>query len=61
MFLELPLKIITRDYSYKIIPISWNGRNKGKSKFRIKETSSMYIFTLIYCLIEKILLNKKKL
>jgi len=61
VFLELPLKIITRNYSYKIIPISWNGRNNGKSKFRIKETSSMYIFTLIYCLIEKILLNKKKL
>lgn len=61
VFLELPLKIITRNYNYKIIPINWNGRNKGKSKFKIKETSSMYIFTLIYCLIEKILLNKKKL
>ena len=26
VFLELPLKIISRNYSYKIIPINWNGR-----------------------------------
>ena len=60
VFLELPLKIITRNYSYKIIPISWNGRKKGKSKFKIKEMGSMYIFTLLYCLLEKILLKKIK-
>tara|TARA_B100000767_G_C19709799_1_gene512245 strand:- start:140 stop:859 length:720 start_codon:yes stop_codon:yes gene_type:complete len=60
VFLELPLKIITRNYSYKIIPISWNGRKKGKSKFKIKEISSMYIFTFLYCLLEKILLKKIK-
>ena len=58
VFLELPLKIITRNYSYKIIPISWNGRSKGKSKFKIKEMGSMYIFTLLYCVLEKILLKK---
>jgi len=60
VFLELPLKIINRNYTYKIIPINWNGRVKGKSKFKIRETSSMYMFTLIYCLIEKMLLNKTK-
>jgi dolichol-phosphate mannosyltransferase len=58
VFLELPLKIITRNYSYKIIPINWNGRRKGKSKFKIKEMGSMYIFTLLYCVLEKILLKK---
>ena len=26
IFLELPLKIISRKYTYKIIPISWKGR-----------------------------------
>ena len=52
VFLELPLKIITRKYNYKIIPINWTGRVKGKSKFKIKETINV-IFTLIYCLIEK--------
>ena len=60
VFLELPLKIIIRKYKYSIIPIKWKNRKKGNSKFKIKELGSMYIFTLIYCLLEKILLNKKK-
>jgi len=60
VFLELPLKIIIRKYNYSIISINWNGRKYGVSKFKIKEIGSMYIFTLIYCLLEKLLLNKKK-
>ncbi len=60
IFLEIPLKIISRKYSYKIIPINWKGRTKGASKFRIKELRSKYLFTLIYCFIEKNLLNIKK-
>jgi len=60
VFLELPLKIIIRKYKYKIIPINWRNRKKGKSKFRINELGSMYLFTMLYCLFEKILLNKKK-
>ena len=59
VFLELPLKIIIRKYKYKIIPISWRGRKIGVSKFKISELGSMYIFTLLYCLIEKILLKKR--
>ena len=42
IFLELPLKIISRGFNYKIISISWNNRKKGKSKFNIKELSSKY-------------------
>ena len=60
IFLEIPLKIISRKYKYKIIPISWTGRTKGVSKFKIKELGSKYLFTLIYCFIEKNLLNIKK-
>tara|TARA_Y100001958_G_C21240175_1_gene567660 strand:- start:2945 stop:3658 length:714 start_codon:yes stop_codon:yes gene_type:complete len=60
IFLEIPLKIISRNYKYKIIPINWMGRKKGKSKFKIKELRSKYLFTLIYCFIEKNLLNLKK-
>ena len=60
IFLEIPLKIISRNYKYKIIPISWKGRDRGKSKFRIKELRSKYLFTLIYCFIEKNLLKIKK-
>jgi len=60
VFLEIPLKIISRNYKYKIIPINWMGRKKGESKFKIKELRSKYLFTLIYCFIEKILLNIKR-
>tara|TARA_X000000950_G_scaffold248700_1_gene307998 strand:+ start:517 stop:1230 length:714 start_codon:yes stop_codon:yes gene_type:complete len=60
IFLEIPLKIISRDYKYKIIPINWIGRTKGASKFKIKELGSKYLFTLIYCFLEKNLLNLKK-
>ena len=60
IFLELPLKIISRNYRYKIIPINWRNKRTGKAKFKIKELSSKYFFTLIYCFIEKILLRKTK-
>ena len=58
IFLELPLKIISRKMKYKIIPISWTNRKEGSSKFDIKELKSKYLFTLIYCWLEKILLKK---
>ena len=60
IFLEIPLKIISRNYIYKIISINWIGRKKGESKFKIKELGAKYLFTLIYCFIEKNLLNIKK-
>ena len=60
IFLELPLKIIGRGYKYETIPISWKNREKGNSKFNLKELGSKYLFTLIYCFFEKILINKKK-
>ncbi len=60
IFLEIPLKIISRGYSYSIIKINWAGRKKGKAKFKIKELRSKYLFTLIYCFLEKILLNIRK-
>ena len=59
VFLEIPLKIINRNYKYKIIPINWFGRKKGKSKFKFNELKSKYIFTLIYCFAEKILILNK--
>jgi dolichol-phosphate mannosyltransferase len=60
VFLELPLKVISRKYNVKVIPINWRSRKKGEAKFKIQELRSKYLFTLIYCFIEKILLNKKK-
>ena len=57
-FLEIPLKIISRKYKYKITPINYYNRTIGVSKFKIKELGSMYLFTLLYCLLERILLKK---
>lgn len=50
---EIPLKAIVRGYSYCIIPNSWINRRKGKSKFKIKELGSRYLFIMLYCLLEK--------
>ena len=58
IFLEMPLKIISRKMKYKIIPISWINRKEGTSKFDIKELRAKYLFTLVYCLLEKLLLKK---
>ena len=58
IFLELSLKVECRNLNYKIIPINWNGRTLGETKFKIKEIGSKYIFTMLYCLLEKILLRK---
>lgn len=60
VFLEIPLKLIYRGYTYKIIPIGWKNRKYGDAKFKIKELGSKYFFTLFYCFLEKILLKKKK-
>ena len=58
IFLEMPLKIISRKMNYKIIPIAWENRRGGKAKFNIKELRPEYLFTLIYSFFEKILLKK---
>ncbi len=50
---ELPLKAIVRGYSYAIVPNSWRNRQSGKSKLKIKEMGSRYLFIVIYCFIEK--------
>ena len=59
IFLEMPLKVISRNFKFEVIPISWQGRKKGTAKFDIKELRSKYIFTLLYCFLEKILLHNK--
>ena len=60
IFMELPLKTISRGFTYKIIPIKYYNRKVGTAKFKIKELSSRYLFTLLYCFIEKLLLRKRK-
>jgi dolichol-phosphate mannosyltransferase len=50
---ELPLKAITRGYSYAILPNSWTNRKEGISKLKLKKMGSRYLFIVLYCLIEK--------
>jgi dolichol-phosphate mannosyltransferase len=50
---ELPLKAITRGYSYAVVPNDWINRKSGESKLKIKEMGSRYLFIVLYCLIEK--------
>ncbi len=50
---ELPLKAITRGFSYSVLPNSWRNRTSGEAKLKIKEMGSRYLFIVLYCLIEK--------
>jgi dolichol-phosphate mannosyltransferase len=50
---ELPLKAITRGYSYATVPIKWTNRKTGISKFKIKEMGSRYMFIVLYIFLEK--------
>ncbi|NEQ46330.1 MAG: glycosyltransferase [Leptolyngbya sp. SIOISBB] len=50
---ELPLKAITRGYSYTSIPIIWKNRKSGISKLKIKEMGSRYLFIVLYIWLEK--------
>lgn len=50
---ELPLKAITRGYSYAVLPNTWRNRTTGKAKLKLREMGSRYLFIVLYCLIEK--------
>lgn len=50
---ELPLKAITRGYSWTVVPISWRNRTSGIPKLKIKEMGSRYFFICMYVWLEK--------
>jgi dolichol-phosphate mannosyltransferase len=50
---ELPLKAITRGFSYAIVPTSWTNRAAGESKLRLNEMGSRYLFIVLYVFLEK--------
>jgi dolichol-phosphate mannosyltransferase len=52
---ELPLKAITRGYSYSVPAINWYNRTWGVSNLKIKEMGSRYLFILLYVWLEKVL------
>ena len=52
---ELPLKAITRGYTYTTLPINWYNRATGVSKLKIKEMGSRYLFIVLYVWLEQLL------
>ena len=52
---ELPLKAITRGYSYAVVPVKWYNRTVGVSKLKIKEMGSRYLFIVLYIWLENTL------
>jgi len=56
---EIPLKAIIRGFSYTVIPINWQGRESGVSKYHIKELMRKYFFSILYVWLEKILLKEE--
>ena len=53
--IELPLKAIVRGYSWTVIPITWRNRRAGRTKLKIKEMGSRYLFICLYVWLEKYL------
>ena len=49
---EMPLKAITRGFSYAIVPTSWSNRAAGKSKLQLNEMGSRYLFIVLYVFFE---------
>jgi dolichol-phosphate mannosyltransferase len=49
---ELPLKAVTRGFSYAIVPTSWTNRTAGESKLQLNEMGSRYLFIVLYVFLE---------
>jgi dolichol-phosphate mannosyltransferase len=50
---EMPLKAVTRGFSYAIVPTSWTNRAAGDSKLQLKEMGSRYLFIVLYVFLEQ--------
>jgi len=56
---EIPLKAIIRGFSFAVVPINWNGRVSGVSKYNIGQLSKKYFFSILFIWLEKILLKEE--
>jgi len=50
---EMPLKAITRGFTYKTVPISWTNRQSGESKLKLKEMGSRYLYIVLSIWLER--------
>lgn len=49
---EMPLKAVTRGYTFQVVPITWVNRRQGVSKLRLQEMGSRYLFIVLYVFLE---------
>ncbi len=56
--IELPLKAVTRGYTYAVVPISWRNREVGVSRLLLKEQGSRYLYTLLSVWFEWLLVHQ---
>lgn len=56
---EMPLKAIIRGFSFAVIPVNWNGRESGVSKYNIRLLTRKYFFSILFVWLEKILLREE--
>jgi dolichol-phosphate mannosyltransferase len=49
---EMPLKAVTRGFSYAIVPTSWTNRRAGASDLGLREMGSRYLFIVLYVFLE---------
>lgn len=56
--IEIPLKAITRGYTYRVVPISWRNRAMGFSRLLLKEQGSRYLYVLLSVWFEWLLVRR---
>ncbi|MGA9285052.1 MAG: glycosyltransferase family 2 protein [Solirubrobacteraceae bacterium] len=49
---EMPLKAVTRGYTFQVVPITWANRRRGESKLKLQEMGSRYMFIVLYVFLE---------
>jgi dolichol-phosphate mannosyltransferase len=50
---ELPLKAVTRGFTFAVVPTTWRNRTAGESKLAMREMGSRYLFIVLYVFLEK--------
>jgi dolichol-phosphate mannosyltransferase len=49
---EMPLKAVTRGFTFAVVPVRWTNRAHGVSKLRLREMGSRYAFIVLYVWLE---------
>ncbi len=50
---EMPLKAVTRGFSFAVVPVTWTNRQHGTSKLKLNEMGSRYAFIVLYVWLEQ--------